>query len=83
MINNNTLAGSVVNMLDTFKNLIKINFSIEQAVAMTSFNAAQYLCENNIGNKDKTRSIQMEGPELFRHAVTNLSKPNEKSTCFF
>ena len=40
-------------MHDTFKNLVKINFSLEKAVAMTSFNAAQYLCEDNKGKIDK------------------------------
>ena len=30
-------------------------------------------CENNLGKDDVIRSIKMEGPELFRHAVTNLS----------
>ena len=40
-------------MHDTFKNLVKINFSLEKAVAMTSFNAAQYLSEDNIGKIDK------------------------------
>ena len=48
------LAGSVINMHDTFKNLVKINFSMEKAVAMTSFNnAAQYLCENDKGKIEK------------------------------
>ena len=49
VINDKTLAGSIVNMLDTFKNLIKINFSLQQAVAMTSYHAAQYLKENDKG----------------------------------
>jgi len=53
LINSNVLAGSVINMHDTFKNLVKINFSLEKAVAMTSFNAAQYLCEDNKGKIDK------------------------------
>lgn len=53
LINSNVLAGSVINMHDTFKNLIKINFSLEKAVAMTSFNAAQYLCEDNKGKIEK------------------------------
>ena len=48
-ISNNILAGSVINMHDTFKNLIKINFSLEQAVAMTSYNAARYMDEDNKG----------------------------------
>ena len=53
LINSTVLAGSVINMHDTFKNLVKINFSLEKAVAMTSFNAAQYLCEDNKGKVDK------------------------------
>ena len=53
MINSSVLAGSVINMHDTFKNLVKINFSLEKAVAMTSFNAAQYLCEEDKGKIDK------------------------------
>ena len=53
IINNNILAGSVVTMLDTFKNLIKINFSLQQAVAMTSYHAAQYLKENDKGKIEK------------------------------
>ena len=36
-------------MYDTFKNLLKINFSLEKVVAMTSFNAAQYLGEDDKG----------------------------------
>ena len=39
-------------MHETFKNLVKINFSLEQAVTMTSYNAAKYLDENNIGVLD-------------------------------
>tara|TARA_B100001750_G_C15448631_1_gene567662 strand:- start:78 stop:1169 length:1092 start_codon:yes stop_codon:yes gene_type:complete len=53
IINNNILAGSVVTMLDTFKNLIKINFSLQQAVAMTSYHAAQYLKENDKGKIER------------------------------
>ena len=53
VINSTVLAGSVINMHDTLKNLVKINFSMEKAVAMTSFNAAQYLGENNKGKIDK------------------------------
>ncbi len=51
--NSSVLAGSVINMYETFKNLVKINFSLEKAVAMTSFNAAQYLGEDNKGKIDK------------------------------
>ena len=48
-IKDDVLAGSVVNMHETFKNLIKINFSLNEAVAMTSYNAAEYMQEKNIG----------------------------------
>tara|TARA_Y100000741_G_scaffold359992_1_gene341521 strand:+ start:558 stop:1640 length:1083 start_codon:yes stop_codon:yes gene_type:complete len=48
-INDDILAGSVVNMHETFKNLIKINFSLNEAVAMTSYNATKYIQEKNIG----------------------------------
>ena len=53
MINDSTLAGSIVTMLDTFKNLIGIDFSLQQAVAMTSYHAAQYLNENDKGKIDR------------------------------
>ncbi len=53
LIKKNVLAGSVVNMYDTFKNLIKINFSLNQAVAMTSYNASKYLNEKFIGKIEK------------------------------
>jgi len=45
----NSLAGSVINMHDTFSNLIKLKFSLNDAVKMTSYNAAQYLKENELG----------------------------------
>ena len=51
-IHNDVIAGSVVNMHQTFKNLTNINFSLNEAVAMTSYNASQYLKENNIGKID-------------------------------
>ena len=40
-------------MHDTFKNLVKINFSLNQAVEMTSFNACQYLKEKFLGIIEK------------------------------
>tara|TARA_Y100001970_G_scaffold290248_1_gene423205 strand:+ start:1110 stop:2189 length:1080 start_codon:yes stop_codon:yes gene_type:complete len=52
-IKKNVLAGSVINMHDTFKNLVKINFSLNQAVEMTSFNACQYLKEKFLGKIEK------------------------------
>jgi len=44
-----TLAGSIVTMDQTFKNLILMDFSLEEAVALTSYNASKYLNLNNIG----------------------------------
>ena len=45
----NTLAGSIVTMDQTFRNLISMNFSLEEAVSLTSYNASRYLNLNNIG----------------------------------
>ena len=36
-------------MHKTFLNLLKINYSVNQAVAMTSYNASKYMEEKNIG----------------------------------
>jgi len=36
-------------MHDTFSNLIKLKFSLNEAVKMTSYNAAQYIKENELG----------------------------------
>ena len=44
-----TLAGSIVTMDQTFKNLISIDFSLEEAVALTSYNASKYLNLDNVG----------------------------------
>jgi len=44
-----TLAGSIITMDQTFKNLISMDFSLEEAVALTSYNASKYLNLNNIG----------------------------------
>ena len=48
--NSSTLAGSVIDMHTTFINLLQINFSLEEAVAMTSYNAAQYINEKKLGH---------------------------------
>jgi N-acetylglucosamine-6-phosphate deacetylase len=48
--NSNTLAGSVVNMHDTFLNLIKMNISIQEAVRMTSYSASKYLNKDDVGS---------------------------------
>jgi len=44
-----TLAGSIVTMDQTFKNLISMNFSLEEAVALTSYNASKYMKLDNVG----------------------------------
>ena len=49
-LNNKTLGGSVLTMQQAFKNLLKIGFSINEAVQMTSTNAAKYLNRKDIGN---------------------------------
>jgi len=52
-----TLAGSVANMHTTFLNLLKIEYKIEEAVAMTSYNASQYLKLDDVGSiKEGKRS---------------------------
>jgi len=45
----NALAGSIINMHDAFSNLIKLKFSLNEAVKMTSYNAAQYLQKKELG----------------------------------
>ncbi len=51
--NNSTIAGSIITMDETFKNLINMNFSLEEAVELTSYNASRYLKSSNIGKLDK------------------------------
>tara|TARA_B100000131_G_scaffold297636_1_gene316573 strand:+ start:765 stop:1847 length:1083 start_codon:yes stop_codon:yes gene_type:complete len=55
----NALAGSIINMHDTFSNLIKLKFSLNEAVKMTSYNAAQYLQKYDLGyiGEDKISNI--------------------------
>jgi len=50
--NTKTLAGSVVNMHDTFLNLIKMKISIQDAVRMTSYSASKYLNQDDVGSID-------------------------------
>ena len=47
---NNNLAGSILTMHQAFKNLVKIGFSMVEAVQMTSTNASKYLNKKDIGN---------------------------------
>jgi N-acetylglucosamine-6-phosphate deacetylase len=52
-LNEDTLGGSIVTMDKAFNNLIKIGFSIQEAVKMTSTNAARYLDRKDIGHISK------------------------------
>ena len=47
--NSSTLAGSVASMHTNFLNLLNIQYTIEEAVAMTSYNASQYLKLDGVG----------------------------------
>ena len=49
IFDNGTLAGSIITMDKTFKNLIEMNFSTQEAVELTSFNASKYMGISNIG----------------------------------
>ncbi len=49
LFDSTTLAGSVVDMHKTFLNLLNIKFTIQEAVAMTSYNASKYLDLKNVG----------------------------------
>ena len=51
--NTSTLAGSVIDMHATFKNLLNIGYSAENAVAMTSYNASRYLNLTDVGEIKK------------------------------
>jgi N-acetylglucosamine-6-phosphate deacetylase len=44
-----TLAGSAITMLDAFRNLIGLGFSLEQAAEMTSIRQAEYLGRRDVG----------------------------------
>ncbi len=52
LTNTNTLAGSCINMHETFLNLLKLNISLQDAVRMTSYSASKYLNQNDIGSID-------------------------------
>ena len=51
----NSLAGSIINMHDTFLNLNQLNFSLNDIVKMTSFNAAKYLGIDDLGYLGKNK----------------------------
>ena len=52
-LDEDTLGGSIVTMDKAFNNLIEIGFSIQEAVKMTSTNAARYLDRKDIGHISK------------------------------
>ncbi|MCU4706517.1 N-acetylglucosamine-6-phosphate deacetylase [Mycoplasma sp. CSL7503-lung] len=45
----NTIAGSGITIHDAFKNIVKIGYSLNDAVKMTSYNSAKYLNIQNLG----------------------------------
>ena len=51
----NSLAGSIINMHDTFLNLKQLHFSLNDMVKMTSFNAAKYLGLEDLGYLGKNK----------------------------
>ena len=53
LIDTETLAGSIITMDKTFRNLINMNFSTQEAVELTSYNATKYLGLSNIGKIEK------------------------------
>ncbi len=53
IIEDGTLAGSIITMDKTFKNLVNMNFSLQEAVELTSYNASQYIGNPNIGELKK------------------------------
>ena len=78
--NTNTLAGSIVNMHDTFSNLIKLKFSLNEAVKMTSFNAAKYLQMRDlgyIGEKKQSNILVLDKFLKIKEIYLNGIKINE------
>ena len=76
----NALAGSIINMHDTFSNLIKLEFSLNDAVKMTSYNAAKYLKMNELGyiGEEKISNILVLDNELkIKEIYLNGVKVNE------
>ncbi|WP_036452588.1 N-acetylglucosamine-6-phosphate deacetylase [Mycoplasma buteonis] len=63
-----TIAGSGIALIDAFRNLIKIGISLEDAVAMTSYNAAKYLKKDKLGyiSKDKFADFVLLEPKEFK-----------------
>ena len=76
----NTLAGSIITMNQTFINLIKMNFSIEEAVELTSYNASRYLNLSNIGvieNEYKSNFLVLDKDYNLKDVYLDGNKINE------
>ena len=76
----NTLAGSIITMNQTFINLIKMNFSIEEAVELTSYNASRYLNLSNIGvieNECKSNFLVLDKDYNLKDVYLDGNKINE------
>lgn len=76
----NSLAGSIINMHDTFLNLKKLDFSLNDIVKMTSYNAAKYLQIDDLGYiaKNKVSNILVLDKNLnLKEIYLNGIKINE------
>ncbi len=83
--NNNTLAGSVVTMYDIFINLIELGYDLNEAVEMTSSNAAEFLNLDNVGHikenylsnfivldkKYKIKDIYLKGEKVEKKLISS------------
>ena len=76
----NSLAGSIISMHDSFLNLVKLDFSLNEVVKMTSYNAAKYLKIEDLGyiGKNKTSNILVLDKNLnLKEIYLNGVKINE------
>ncbi len=65
--NGTTLAGSAITMLDAFRNLVSLGFSLEQAAEMTSIRQAEYLGLRDVGRIESgARACLVKLDEDFR-----------------
>lgn len=83
--NNNTLAGSVVTMYDIFINLINLGYKLNEVIAMTSSNAADFLNLSNVGEikenylsnfivldkKYKIKHVYLKGEEVEKKFISS------------
>ena len=76
----NTLAGSIITMKQTFNNLINMDFSIEEVVELTSYNASRYLNLLNIGmieNEYKSNFLVLDKEYNLKAVYLDGNKINE------